>query len=171
MAYRLVRSFVRSFVLNVREGKKEGGEDSKRNRRKASGSESSSPRERERGVRAYMSIRLTRGSTPAQMRVMPANNTLARSLEAAFPLCCRGNPYEPCQALSFNIHRSTRIQCIFSCPSPPLCSGSNLISVSILMIAMHASTALFNCFTLLMLGSNTPILTMSAVLPLDRSSP
>ncbi len=45
------------------------------------------------------------------------------------------------------------------CPSsPPLCSGSSLIRVSILMTAIQASTALFNCFTLLMLGSKTPAL-------------
>lgn len=48
------------------------------------------------------------------------------------------------------------------CPSsspPPLCSGSSLISVSMRMTAMHASTALFSCRTLLMLGSSTPALT------------
>jgi hypothetical protein len=103
----------------------------------------------------------------------PTTLHLARPLGAAFQfpvLLWRGNKY--IRALSASlIQYSTRTQCIFSCPSPPLCSGSNLISVSILMMAIHASTALFSCFTLLILGSNTPILTTSAVLPLSRSSP
>ena len=54
---------------------------------------------------------------------------------------------------------------------PPLCSGSNCISVSILMMAMQASTALLSCRTLLMLGSSTPTLTISLTLPSVRSSP
>jgi len=66
---------------------------------------------------------------------------------------------------------SIHAQCISSSPPPPLCSGSSLMIVSIRMIATQASTALFNCFTLLTLGSSTPILSMSMTLPCVRSSP
>lgn len=50
-----------------------------------------------------------------------------------------------------------KTSCYCPCPSsPPLCSGSSLINVSILITAIHASTALFSCLTLLILGSSTP---------------
>lgn len=70
-------------------------------------------------------------------------------------------------------HCSLSIYIIPPCgsPSPPLFSGSSLISVSILIIAIQASTALFNCRTLLMLGSMTPIFTISTTFPRLRSSP
>jgi len=59
------------------------------------------------------------------------------------------------------------------CPCPSSCGsgGSSLMSVSILMIAMQASTALLSCLTLLMLGSKTPIFTTSTTLPLIKSRP
>jgi hypothetical protein len=60
-------------------------------------------------------------------------------------------------------------QCMSS--SSPLLSGSSLIRVSIRMMAIHASTALFNCFTLLMFGSKTPALISSTTLPLIKSRP
>src|SRR5947199_9343100 len=39
------------------------------------------------------------------------------------------------------------------------------------MIAIQASTADFNCFTLLILGSRTPALIWSTTFPFDKSNP
>ena len=61
--------------------------------------------------------------------------------------------------------------CQCPCPSSSLFSGSSLIMVSILIIATQASTALLSCLILLMLGSNTPIFTLSTTRPLLKSSP
>lgn len=82
-------------------------------------------------------------------------------------------PLFPSPFLSFPLlpPRSYICPCPSSSPPPPRCSGSNLINVSIRIIATHASTALFNCLTLLILGSSTPALTQSCTFPLLRSSP
>lgn len=89
---------------------------------------------------------------------------------------CPGNLHSECGgyvALSRPLLGLQKPEQPLQCPWPSSCGsgGSSLINVSILIMAIQASTALLSCLTLLMLGSSTPILTTSVTFPLIKSKP